>query len=88
MDARTGVQRQQPSKPLWVVAGEPSSSAENTLAVADQAAANRPQPHLAAGPSAAGEQLSGAAHGEDRRSLDPLRSTDRYRLVMPYAAEV
>jgi hypothetical protein len=88
MDARTGVQRQQPSKPLWVVAGEPSSSAENALAVADQAAANRPQAPLVAGPSAVGEPLSGAAPGEDRRSLDPLRSTDRYRLVMPYAAEV
>ncbi|MBL8728507.1 MAG: hypothetical protein JNM25_08760 [Planctomycetes bacterium] len=72
MDARTGVQRQQPSKPAWIVSGQRSSPAADAVAIADEAAGT----------------TSHAAPAEERRSLDPLRSTDRYRLVMPYAEEV
>jgi hypothetical protein len=71
MDARTGVQRQQPSKPVWIVSGKRSSAAADAVAVADEATGNTPQ-----------------AAAEERRSVDPLRATDRYRLVMPYAEEV
>ncbi len=72
MDARTGVQRQQPSKPVWVVSGERSSPAADAVAVVDEATGT----------------TSHAAPAAERRSLDPLRATDRYRLVMPYAEEV
>ncbi len=71
MDARTGVQRQQPSKPAWNVSGEQSRSAADAVAVAEHASnSTHPVP------------------GEDRRSIDPMRSTDRYRLVMPYAEQL
>jgi uncharacterized protein YfaQ (DUF2300 family) len=72
MDARTGVSRQQPSKPAWIVSGERSSQAADAVAVVDESASTHSHP----------------APTEERRSLDPLRSTDRYRLVMPYAEEV
>jgi hypothetical protein len=70
MDARTGAQRQSPSKPAWIVGGKSSSAAEQAVAVVDPVAAREP------GPDA------------ERVSLDPMRATDRYRLVMPYAEEV
>lgn len=72
MDARTGVQRQLPSKPVWIVSGEAARSTGKAIAVADQAGTN--------------EASTGT--GDGRLSVDPLRSTDRYRLVMPYAEEV
>lgn len=71
MDARTGVQRQQPSKPVWIVNDERRSPVD-AVAIVDQPVANS----------------SRAPESEDRLSVDPLRSTDRYRLVMPYAEEV
>lgn len=72
MDARTGVQRQQPSKPVWIVSGEAARPRESAIAVADQAGAKGTQ---------------GGA-GDGRLSVDPMRATDRYRLVMPYSEEV
>ena len=71
MDARTGVQRQQPSKTAWKVTSTPGRVDDRAVAVADPAAA-RPRNR----------------DGDDRISVDPLRATDRYRLVMPYAEDV
>lgn len=71
MDARAGVQRQMPSKPVWIVEAERSSSAVGAVDLADQMVSGLP-----------------TAPAEERRSIDPMRATDRYRLVMPYAEDV
>lgn len=77
MDARTGVQRQEPPKPAWAASGERGRAAADAVAIADRSSNST---HVAPG-----EDL---LHGEARLSFDPLRSTDRYRLVMPYAEEL
>ena len=71
MDARTGVQRQPPSRPVWIAAGERRAPSGGPAPVADQ--------------DSGGLQASAC---DARRSEDPLRATDRYRLVMPYAEDV
>lgn len=71
MDARTGVERQPQSIPLRVAAGKPRSVSDAGVAVADATATRTP--------AALKTRESGP-----RISLDPMRSTDRYRLVMPY----
>ncbi len=73
MEARTGVERPPQSIPARLAPGKPSSTSETGVAVAEATAA----------------WLGPAAKGRDsgpRMSPDPMRSTDRYRLVMPYDA--
>ena len=71
MDARTGVERQPQSLPLRVAPGKSRSTSDAGVAVADATATWMPT---------AGK----ARESGSRISLDPMRSTDRYRLVMPY----
>jgi len=75
MDARTGVERQLPAMPEWIVSGKSQSPMGGAVAV-DEPATAWPIPHAAAQGQAS------------RLSVDPLRATDRYRLVMPYVEHV
>jgi hypothetical protein len=72
MDARTGVEQ---SRGVFEprAAFDPKGSLDG-VAVAEAAAAS-PTPLLRAKEGA-------------RLSLDPMRATDRYRLVMPYSARI
>ena len=76
MDARTGMERQTPSMPAWVVGSKPSSPSDGATAVADASTTWRKA------------QTARQPEPDPRLSLDPLRATDRYRLVMPYAERV
>jgi len=75
MDARTGVERQVPAMPAWIVNGKAQSPMGGAVAV-DEPAAAWPIPQAAAQSQAS------------RLSVDPMRATDRYRLVMPYVEHV
>ena len=74
MDARTGVQPQQPSKSAWNGAAAAVPPHGRATAVAE--------PDL---PTGGGTRETS---GSERVSVYPMRATDRYRLVMPYAEGV
>ena len=71
MDARTGAQRQQASKPSWISTGNAPRLGEAVAVVDPVTVAKRE-----------------ALDATERLSVDPMRATDRYRLVMPYAEQV
>ena len=75
MDARTGVERQPQSNPARIAAGKSRSSSDGAVAIADAAIAWE-------------DHATRATEGGQRVSPDPMRATDRYRLVMPYSARV
>lgn len=75
MDARTGVERQPQAKPGRNAASKSRDLSGGAIAVVDAAAAWE-------------DTGAKAAESAPRLSPDPWRSTDRYRLVMPYSARV
>lgn len=84
MDARTGVQPQQPSKSAWNGAAVGVPPQGRAAAVAEPDA-----PARGVGSARSREANDGTASGSrERMSVDPMRATDRYRLVMPYSEGV
>ncbi|MBX3465171.1 MAG: hypothetical protein KF830_18545 [Planctomycetes bacterium] len=69
MDAMPGAQPKLPPNPAWIVGTNPAPPREPAVAVADPADA----------------PLRSSTSERGRVSVDPMRTTDRYRLVMPYA---
>lgn len=75
MDARSDAVRLVPSMPAQCAAGDRSGRGSGAVAVADPAVG---WSHQDAEPVDCAPRLS----------VDPMRATDRYRLVMPYSARV
>jgi hypothetical protein len=73
MDARTGVERRAPSMPARIVSARAEDASGGAVTV-DEPSTAWPIPQVAAPGS--------------RLSVDPMRATDRYRLVMPYVEHV
>lgn len=74
MDPRIGVDRQ-PAMPPRIASGKPLGAQDTGVAVADD---RRGWQETRVHPRESGSHIS----------PDPMRSTDRYRLVIPYAPRV
>lgn len=62
---------------------QPTTRPETTVVSSSRGTSPAPTPSLAT------TRTSGVRiRGEERISVDPLRATDRYRLVVPYALRV
>lgn len=72
MDARTGMPAPQPMQSAWNPLPAAGRRAGASAAVVDPV----PAPRLR------------SEDADDRLSVDPMRATDRYRLVMPYVEGV